>query len=662
MSELLASNITYDSGYAEQKTVPRDWFDQIGLLFSSKVRGVLLSKKNINFFIKNVNKYNTEVTNLSDEKLVSKFLSKRKKILVEGFNSESVSFCFAIIREMSNRLLGLRHYDVQLIGGWVLLNGKVAEMETGEGKTLTATLPACVMALLGIPVHVITVNDYLAQRDAEQMNVLFSAFGFSTGLIQEGMSVEERKKEYACDITYCTNKELIFDYLKDRITIGNHSGYIKLKVGNIFSDNTRVDNLLLRGLCFAIVDEADSVLVDEARVPAIISRSIEGNAEEESIKQAYDLAMQLDSDNDYSVIAKSHKVEINETGIEHINILTDSLGGIWKRKKWREEMIRQALTAQHTYFIDKHYIVKDEKVQIIDEYTGRAMPDRSWESGLHQMVELKESVPITSQKEPLAKMSYQRFYRRYLRLSGMTGTAKEISNELTRTYSLDVIKVPTNKTVQRKHLPIQVFVTEDEKFNFIIDKVVELNKNGSAILIGTRTVETSETISKLLDDKKLLHNVLNARHDEEEADIIMAAGVSRQITVATNMAGRGTDIKVDDDVLDVGGLFVITTERNESARIDRQLYGRCARQGDPGHCIDVISLEDDIVKIHIPKTILEFTARLVSNKNRFGIWLSKILFSYSQWKTEWLYSKIRMDLLKKDQKLSDFLAFAGYKE
>jgi len=662
MSELLSSNVTYDGGYAEQKTAPRDWFDQIGQLLISKIKKLFFSNKETTGFVDCVNTYETEVSDLSDKQLVKNFLIKRKVIFAEGFNEKNLAECFAIIREMSKRILGLRHYDVQLIGGWVLLNGKIAEMETGEGKTLTATLPACVMALLGIPVHVITVNDYLAKRDAEQMGLLFNAFGFSTGLIQQGMSVEDRKKEYACDITYCTNKELIFDYLKDRITIGNQSGYIKLKVENIFSENARVDNLLLRGLCFAIVDEADSVLVDEARVPAIISRSTEGNAEEDSIKQAYDIAMQLDFEKDYQVINNSHIVEISEEGIEHINTLTDSLSGIWKRKKWREEMVRQALTAQYTYFVDKHYIVKDEKVQIIDEYTGRAMPDRSWESGLHQMVELKESVPITSQKEPLAKMSYQRFYRRYLRLSGMTGTAKEISNELTRIYSLDAVRIPTNKKVQRNFLPVEVFATLDEKIKFIVNKVEELNKNGSPILIGTRTVEASEKISEKLNEIKLAHNVLNARHDEEEAEIIMAAGLPGQITVATNMAGRGTDIKIDKEVLETGGLYVIATERNESARIDRQLYGRCARQGDPGNCLDVISLEDEIIKIHIPNIILEFTIRLVNNKNIFGVWLSKVLFNYSQWKTELLYSKIRMNLLKKDQKLSDFLAFAGYKE
>ena len=662
MSELLISNVTYDGGYAEQPAKTQDWFDQMGHVLSGQAKNWFFSNRKISDFVNNVNQCETQLKTFSNEFLVKRIKEKRKTILVEGFTPEIMAECFAIVREMANRVLGLRHYDVQLMGGWVLLNGKVAEMETGEGKTLTATLPACTMALTGIPVHIITVNDYLAKRDAEQMKPLYEAFGFSVGLIQEGMSVEQRKKEYACDITYCTNKELIFDYLKDRITIGNQSGYIKLKMENIFSEKSRVDNLILRGLCFGIVDEADSVLVDEARVPAIISSASKNSAEEESITKAYEIAMMLDKDIDYQVTVNKHIVEFTEQGLDHLSELTDLLSGIWQRKKWREEMVRQALTAKYTYFKDKHYIVRDEKIQIIDEYTGRAMPDRSWERGLHQMVELKESIPVTSQKEPVARMSYQRFYRRYLRLAGMTGTAKEISSELSRVYSLDVVKIPTNRQVRRKTQPCQILVSSEQKWQCIVNNIKELNKKGCPVLVGTRTVEASEHLSDLLTQNNLTHKVLNARQDKEEAEIILAAGQAGQITVATNMAGRGTDIGINKDVINKGGLYVLATEKNESKRIDRQLYGRCARQGDPGSCIDILSLEDEIIKTHVPAVVLEFTATLLNKNNKFGTLLGKLLFRYSQKRTEWLYSGIRLDLLKRDQKLSDFLAFAGYKE
>lgn len=662
MSELLISNVTYDGGYAEQTVKPLDWFDQMGHVLTGKVKNAFFSAGKNNEFINQVNLREKQLKTFPNEFLIKRMKEKRKRILVKGFAPEFISECFAIIREMTSRVLGLRHYDVQVMGGWVLLNGKVAEMETGEGKTLTATLPACTMALTGMPVHIITVNDYLAKRDAEQMKPLYEAFGFSVGLIQQGMSAEERKKEYACDITYCTNKELIFDYLKDRITIGNQSGYIKLKMENIFSEDSRLDNLILRGLCFAIVDEADSVLVDEARVPAIISSATKDSAEEESIIKAYEIAMMLDKETDYKITVEKHLVEFTEQGLEHLSVLTEKLTGIWKRKKWREEMVRQALTAKYTYFIDKNYIVRDEKVQIVDEYTGRAMPDRSWERGLHQMIELKESIPVTSQKEPVARMSYQRFYRRYLRLSGMTGTAKEISNELSKVYSLDVVRIPTNRQSKRKFQSCYILDSSEKKWECIVNKIIELNKKGCPILVGTRTVEASEHLSELLTQNKLTHKVLNARQDKEEADIILAAGQKGQITVATNMAGRGTDIGINKEVIDKGGLHVIATERNESARIDRQLYGRCARQGDPGSCMDILSLQDEIIKIHVPSMILEFTAMLLKEKNKYGLILGSLLFRFAQKRAEWMFSRIRMDLLKRDQKLSDFLAFAGYKE
>lgn len=662
MSDSLNPNVTYDGGYAEKPNKNQDWFDQTGNFISGKIKNLFFTNRKIKKFIKQANSYEEKFKTVSKGFLVRNLLVQRKKIFHKGFTSDIVSECFSLVREMSFRELELRHYDVQLMGGWILLNGKIAEMETGEGKTLTATLPACTMAIIGVPVHIITVNDYLAKRDAEKMAPLYNAFGFSVGLIQEGMSIEERKKEYACDITYCTNKELIFDYLKDRITIGNQSGYIKLKMESLFSLDPKADNLILRGLCFGIVDEADSVLVDEARVPAVISSALKNTDEEESIKKAYEIATMLDLEKDYIITVNKHLVEFTEYGLEHLLSLTDSLPGIWKRKKWREEIVSQALVAIHTYFKDKHYIVRDEKIQIIDENTGRAMPDRSWERGLHQMIELKESVPITNQKEPIARMSYQRFFRRYLRLSGMTGTAKEISKELSLVYSLDVVKVPTHRQAKRKFEPYQVLGSNEKKWESIIDKIIELNHAGCPVLVGTRTVETSELISNLLLENKLKHKVLNARQNKEEAEIILSAGQRGQITVATNMAGRGTDIAISQNVAEIGGLHVIVTERNESTRIDRQLYGRCARQGEPGSCIEIISLDDDILTTHIPVKLLEFAARLLEEKNKYGMFFCNLLFKYAQKRTEWVYFRLRMDLLQRDQKLSDFLAFAGYKE
>jgi preprotein translocase subunit SecA len=484
------------------------------------------------------------------------------------------------------------------MGGWVLLHGMVAEMETGEGKTLTATLPACTAALAGLPVHVVTVNDYLAARDAETMGPLYRLLGLSVGTVVSQMDTAARRGAYACDVTYCTNKQLVFDYLWDRISLEGSSSRMKLRIERLAGGPQRSEKLIQRGLHFAIVDEADSVLVDEARTPLIISERGGDTVEQEIYVTAVELARALERNVDFEIDDRDRQVDLLEAGRARLAELGEPQGGIWRGQLRREALACQALSALHCFHLDQHYLVQGEKIEIIDEYTGRVMPDRSWEHGLHQMIEVKEGVPVTGRQQPRARISYQRFFRRYLHLAGMTGTAREVAGELSSVYRLPVVGIPTNRPVRRRSAGERVLRSADEKWEAVAARVAALYDAGRPVLVGTRSVEASERLSALLTEAVLPHRVLNARQDQEEALIIREAGEPGRITVATNMAGRGTDICLAAGVAERGGLHVIATERHEARRIDRQLFGRCGRQGDPGSYESFVSLEDALFDAH----------------------------------------------------------------
>jgi preprotein translocase subunit SecA len=583
----------------------------------------------------------------------------RLRLRREGFQDDLVARSFALVREAARRTIGQRHYDVQLIGGWVLLCGMVAEMETGEGKTLTATLAASTAALAGIPVHIVTVNDYLAKRDAEWMGPVYRALGLTVGLITHGMTSEARRAAYACDVTYCTNKEVTFDYLRDRIALGGQPGRIHLQLERLYGQHARVRQLAHRGLCYAIVDEADSVLVDEARTPLIIS-SGDGDASERQVwEAALAIADRMEPASDFVIEERERAVRLTPGGEARLEDLARPLGGLWAGRHRREELVRQALTAQHLFVRDKHYLVRDGKVQIIDEFTGRVMADRSWEHGLHQLIEAKEACPVTSQKDPLARISYQRFFRRYLRLAGMTGTAREVAGELWSVYRLPVVRVPTNRPLIRQGHPGRMFPTAGLKWRAVLERIARLHGEGRPVLVGTRSVAASEHLSGLLTAAGLPHQVLNARQDSQEADIIARAGEPGRITVATNMAGRGTDIRLAPGVAQRGGLHVIATERHEAGRIDRQLFGRCGRQGDPGSYEVIVSLEDELVTVYAGR-LWRWVGRLTSRPGRtLAPRIGRLVFRRAQRAAERLHSRVRRELLKSDEHLETALAFSG---
>lgn len=583
----------------------------------------------------------------------------RCRLRLEGFRADVVARSFALVRAVAGQTLGMRHFDVQLMGGWVLLHGMVAEMETGEGKTLTATLPACTVALTGFPVHVITVNDYLARRDAEWMGPIYQALGLTVGLITHGMAPEARRDAYTCDVTYCTNKEIAFDYLKDRIVLGRNPSRLHLQLERLSGEQVRLRQLLLRGLYYAIVDEADSVLVDEARTQLIISGGGDDALGQRVYQTALALAAQLEPERDFVIEGRERTVRLTVSGQEWLADLAQVHGGVWSGRRRREELVRQALTAQHLMLRDRHYLVKDGKVQIIDEYTGRLMAGRSWEHGLHQLIETKEGCALTSRHDPLARISYQRFFRRYLRLAGMTGTAREVRGELWSVYRLAVVSVPTNRPLRRRRHGDRIYPTAEAKWKAIVERIESNHQYGRPILVGTRSVAASEHLSRLLTAAGLSHEVLNARQDREEAEIIAQAGKPGRITVATNMAGRGTDIRLAPGVAELGGLHVIATEGHEARRIDRQLFGRCGRQGDPGSYEMIASLEDELIAVHVGN--LWRWLGLATARPGYPVtsWMGGLALRRAQRAAERLHSRMRRDLLKMDEHLESALAFSG---
>jgi preprotein translocase subunit SecA len=615
------------------------------------------------WIIEAVRSHAAQLAGMSDQELLEHSRELRPRLRREGFRPELVSRAFALVREAAGRTLGTPHYDVQLIGGLVLLRGMIAEMETGEGKTLTATLAASTVALAGGAVHIITVNDYLAQRDASWMTPIFWSLGLSVGVIHHGMHPEAKKRAYGADITYCTNKEVTFDYLRDRIVLWDRPTPVRLRVERLFGEHSRVGRLLLRGLQFAIVDEADSVLIDEARTPLIISAEGEGGHPPGVYKQAFEIAKELVRKEEYTLSESEHLVELTNLGKDRVNAYDWMEVGLLASEEQKEELVRQALSALHLFQKDKQYLVKEGKIQIIDEYTGRLMADRSWERGLHQLIEVKEGCEVTVRKETKARISYQRFFRRYLGLSGMTGTASEVAGELWSIYRLRVVTIPPNRAVKRSSLPDRIFRSADEKWTAVVKRVADLHALGRPVLVGTRSVEASEILSCKMEEAGLPHRVLNARQDKEEAAIISEAGQPGKITVATNMAGRGTDILLDPKVVELGGLYVIATERHESRRIDRQLFGRCARQGDPGTSEALLSLEDELATTYLGK-LLQCTAAagLLISGRTLGPWISGILLRKAQRSPERLHARARHDLLKMDEQMSESLAFSGKTE
>jgi len=600
-----------------------------------------------------------ELSALDDAALLAR-LRMLARPAVRELRPDALREAVVAVAELSRRALGLLPYPSQLFGAMTLLRGQLAEMQTGEGKTLTAGLAACLAGVAGLPVHVVTVNDYLASRDADKNLALFSAAGLTVGVVAHGVEREDRARAYACDISYCTNKELVFDYLRDRVTLGSRSSAAQLRARRLIGHQTTPTvQTVLRGLHFAIVDEADSIFIDEARTPLILAVQAGDVPHAEAHAQALAVVATFEHDLHFRIDEARRELHLTDTGSQALADATANLGGPWGAAHQRGHFGAQALRALHLFHRDQHYLVDTEgKVQIIDEYTGRVLPGRTWEQGLHQMIEAKEGVPLSPQTTTQARITYQRFFCRYLRLAGMSGTAREMVAEFAAVFGLATVTVPTHRPSARISLLPRLLPDAAAKWAAVADFIAERHRAGQPVLVGTRSVLSSEHLGALLQARGLPHRVLNARQDAEEAAIIAAAGERGAITVATNMAGRGTDIGLGRGVQGLGGLCVVLTEYHESPRIDRQLVGRCARQGDPGTAIAIVALDDELLRQHG-----HHEARLLAWAQASGTpKLSRLLQrarAAAQGRAERLHARTRRETMRQDHQLDRMTAFSG---
>jgi preprotein translocase subunit SecA len=618
-----------------------------------------------------VERLEPEIKDLSDARLREQALALRDRFRRRRETAADLERAFAVIREVAVRKLGERPFRVQIAGAFAMEAGCIAEMATGEGKTLTATLPATVAGWRGRGCHVITVNDYLAKRDAEWMNRIYEFCGLHVAHIVQEMEPPDRRAAYHADITYCTNKEVTADFLRDRLALGRLRGLpqaLLMKIAR--GQGAGTDRLVQRGLHYAIIDEADSVLIDEAVTPLIISGDAPNEEQVEAFQQAAELAAGLEERRDYRVDVRHREITFTRAGKDRLAALAEPIGGIWAGARRREELVNQALTARQFYLLDKQYVVSEEeaeddedeggaKVVIVDEFTGRLMPDRTWRDGLHQAIEAKEGLTVNPPKDTYARVSFQRFFRMYRTLSGMTGTAAEAWKEFWQIYRRPVVVIPTNRPCIRTLEPDRVYATEDAKWAAIVAEIERVHATGRPVLVGTRSVRASEHLGRLLERNGLDHQVLNAVRHAEEAQIIAAAGQEGKVTVATNMAGRGVNIRLGAGIVEKGGLHVIASERHESGRIDRQLFGRAARQGEPGSGVAIVSLEDELVARHAARRSQLLRRRYGRTDADISSWITRKAFNVAQRRAERLALRQRKGVLRTDDWLDEYLGFAG---
>lgn len=543
---------------------------------------------------------------LDEERFAEKVSEYKNKFRLQKIKSdEEFHEAFALAVEAAFRILNKRAYIVQIMGALALVKGYAIEMSTGEGKTLTATIAAIALAWRGKPVHIITSNDYLAKRDAENMREVYRYCSISVGHVIGTMRTQERRENYSHDITYTTSKEVLADFLRDRMLESQEYNINNLLINKITNKSIPTE-YVLRGLAIAIIDEADSVLSDEATTPLIISAQGENKILKESTALAYEIASSFVKERDYTVHERYHEIVLTKEGSQLVKDKTATLAPIWHQKDRREFLIKQALLAKEVYHLHKHYVIVEGKILIVDEKTGRVMHGRSWGNGLHQAIEAKERVEITDPTTTFSKMSFQRFFRFYKHLCGMSGTLHSLSHEFWDIYNLSIIKIPTRLQSKMNILPERIFLNHQEKIDELIEYIKLLTKKRVPVLVGTQSIKESEELSMRLMEENIQCATLNALHDELEAEIIKEAGLQNRVTIATNMAGRGTDISISPEVDAIGGLHVIITQKDTSKRIDFQFYGRAARQGQNGEAVAFLSLEDEMLNNYLPKKLKLF--------------------------------------------------------
>ena len=614
-------------------------------------------------FIAQIAQAEAALTQLDDVKLNQKVFEHRTQLSIQESNEALTATTFALVKQTATRVLGITPFHTQLMAARIIYDGKLVEMSTGEGKTLTAGIAAASVAMTGVPVHLITSNDYLVERDAHTLTPLYTALGLTVGFVKQGMEVAARKQAYACNITYCTAKELVFDYLRDQITLQQYDSHLHIQAAKLAG---KTNNTLLRGLCMAIIDEADSILIDEAKVPLIISKPSQNASMTAFFVQALNVAQTLDYQDDFKLHVPNKSAILTDAGRAKIRAVADLQGAVWNSDIYLEESMCQALAALHFYHHNQQYLITKDGIEIIDEITGRVATGRVWSRGLHQMIELKEGCKLSGELVTMTQMTYQRFFTRYLRLGGMSGTLLEARKELFETYNVQMKQVPLRLPSQRTIFPSQLFETQQDLVQSVIHSINAIHATGRPILIGTDSVVDSEALSEKLHALNLPHQVLNARQNAQEAYVVELAGQVGNITISTNMAGRGTDIPLSPQAKALGGLHVICCQHNASLRIDRQLIGRCARQGNPGSAQHFSALE----KMHIYRNCPNWLINLLVTKTGTNQkstsakpnWLVNFFIRLPKWIDEYQQREQRLALLNYDKAMANNAPSLGSKK
>lgn len=622
-------------------------FGSIALLFN---RLIDLKKRKANQVVTNVRTLEKSIPAFNSVAFNSELQTLQVSMRQDGFTDKNIAQAFALINQAYFNTLNVRLFDTQLTAAYYLLNNRLTEMATGEGKTFAVGLAAATAALSGIPIHVITANDYLASRDADLLKPLYQALGLSVDAATNGQEATRRKQAYTCDVTYCTAKELVFDYLRDSL--------LRQKMPSSWHAQTtdHTAPLMLRGLCMAIVDEADSILIDEASVPFILSQTTKNSQQDDYYKQSLNIAKDLSITADFALSHERMQAALTLSGQEKLEIAASTLPAVWHNRLHREEVICQALAALYLYHRDQHYLVGENTVSIIDETTGRVAEGRTWASGLHQLIEIKEKCQLSANLSTLAQISYQRFFPRYFRLSGISGTLTESRSELFHTYNLHVSKVPLRLSCQRKTLPSRLFRNKLELRDALVMRITHLHSKKQPILIGMESVVESELLATALKRAGIQHRLLNAKNDKNEAELVASAGQAGAVTITTNMAGRGTDIKLAKDVNALGGLHVISCQANASRRVDRQLVGRSARQGDNGSTETWVSLNNNLFLRKLPLWLITLSKTYLGLISSSMIKITTFIVQVSEEKHQAL---LRKRLLAVDASLEENLSFGG---
>lgn len=585
-------------------------------------------------------------------------LELRQSLAGNQLAESSLVQAFALVRVAVEQSLGFRLHDEQIHAGWCLLAGHFVEMQTGEGKTVTASLPGIVMALAGVPVHVISANEYLVTRDSKELESVYRWFGLSVGLVLSELDDSQKRQAYACHVTYCTHQQVVFDYLRDSRVLKHDRHGLAANVRDLLEEQPGAP--VQRGLCFAIIDEADSVLIDDARTPLILSESSASDGLSMSeAAVALAIARSLNEGTHYFLKSDIRQARLADAGLVMLRQRTASLTGSWQFERYRQERVCQALSALHLYRRDIDYLVQQDSVVLIDQSTGRPTPQRRLQHGLHRILEVKERCSVSDESNPVSSLSYQRFFTRYHRLCGMSGTLREAHGELQRVYGPRVVSMASVRPSQRRVLPSLMAVSRERQMALLLEELALMRAEGRPVLIGTRTLKLSDTVSALLHSHGIAHELLNARQDSAEAAVVAAAGAHGQVTVATNMAGRGTDIKPDSAALDAGGLHVVNLEINDSRRIDRQLQGRAARQGQPGSCQEIFSLDDEVLEKELNSASRRLMSYMIERSRKGNSSVVAAWVRHAQSRVEKRHRQQRIAVARGQTQLQRVLAIGG---